>query len=162
MQPLRAERVHVKYPMIFRDFPDKIWVSAPLSRLNADERPALLDYFYGLGAVNVDFPPMSNRLAYIARRCTTSFLSPRRDTLQARILYNLIVDCDGKVLACCNDFSRIEPVGDLTRETIAETFASQRRVAFGDKLARGCHADIATCKRCRGRYPRDDPAGPES
>jgi len=162
MQPLRAERVQLKYPMMFRDFPDKILVSVPTSRLNIAERPAMKDYFYGLGAINVEFSPMANRLANDEELFDRISFAPQPIRCEPGIFQNLIVDCDGKALACCNDFSRIEPVGDLMSETIAETLVSSRRGAFRDKLANGCHADIATCKRCRGDTPCSLPPLEES
>ena len=150
MQPLRAERVHVKFPSIFRDFPGKVVVAVPVSRLNIDERPAIEDYFYGLGAINVDFAPIANRLAHDEDLFDRIAFAPVPIRCGSRVLHSLIVDCDGKVLACCNDFSRAEPVGDLSRESIAETIDNQQRRAFRDKLAGGCHSAIATCNRCRG------------
>lgn len=150
MQPLRLERVRAKYPLIFRDFPGKVAISAPMSRLNADERPALMDYFYKLGAINVDFPPLSNRLDSDETLFERISFAPVPIRCDPSIFYNLIVDCDGMVLACCNDFSRLEPVGDLSIDSVADTLADTRRMAFREKIAGGCHADIQTCSRCRG------------
>lgn len=153
MQPLRLARVREKYPLIFRDFPGKVAVSAPLSRLNADERPALMDYFYGLGAADVNFPPMSNRLHNDVALFERLAFAPVPIACSPSILYNLIVDCDGTVLACCNDFARAEPVGDLGSQSLGEMLAGRQRMAFRDKLARGCHSEVATCSRCEGDVP---------
>ena len=157
MQPLRAARVHVKYPMIFRDFPNKVQVAVPINRLNADERPAISDYFYGLGAIGVDFAPMSNRLANDEALFDRLSFAPVPIACGPSIFYNLIVDCDGKVLACCNDFSRVQPVGDLSIDSLAETLVHRKRIAFRDQIVRGCHADIPTCNRCRGDIPNSIP-----
>lgn len=157
MQPLRAARVHVKYPMIFRDFPNKVQVAVPTNRLNADERPAITDYFQRLGAIGIDFGPMSNRLANDEALFDRLAFAPVPIACGPSIFYNLIVDCDGKVLACCNDFSRVEPVGDLSVDSLAETLAHPHRMAFRDRIGRGCHADISTCTRCRGDLPSSIP-----
>lgn len=157
MQPLRLERVREKYPAIFLDLPGKVAVTAPISRLNADERPALMEYFYGLGAIDVNFLPMSNRLHNDTALFERIAFAPVAIECDPSILYNLIVDCDGLVLACCNDFSRAEPVGDLNVDSLAETLAHQRRMAFRDKIARGCHRDISTCSRCQGDLPSSIP-----
>jgi MoaA/NifB/PqqE/SkfB family radical SAM enzyme/transposase len=157
MQPLRAKRVHVKFPMIFRDFPNKVQVAVPMSKLNVDERPAMFDYFYKLGALNVDFAPMSNRLANDEELFDRLSFAPVPISCAPDIFYNLIVDCDGAVLACCNDFSRVEPVGNLATDSLADTLAHQKRKAFADKLAAGCHSEISTCNRCRGDLPQSIP-----
>ena len=162
MQPLRAERVQAKYPLIFRDFPGKVLVSVPTNRLNADERPAMRDFFYGLGATSVEFSPMANRLANDEELFNRISFAPEPIRCEPRILYNLIVDCDGTVLACCNDFARIEPIGNLAEDSLDATLGHQRRLAFRDKLAKKCHADLSTCSRCRGDTPVSIPPIKES
>lgn len=157
MQPLRADRVHARYPMILRDFPNKVTVAVPVSRLNVSERPAIDDYFYGLGAVSVFFMPMSNRLANDEELFDRLSFAPVPIRCDPQIMYNLIIDCDGTVLACCNDFGREEPVGNLSEESLSETLANHRRLAFQDKLAGGCHSGISTCNRCRGDLPTSIP-----
>lgn len=152
MQPLRAERVHIKYPMILRDFPRKVLVSVPVNQMNISERPNILDYFHQRGAANVVFSPMSNRLGFDDAVFERLAFDPGPVTCQPQILRSLIVDCDGTVLACCQDFSRVDPVGNLVSETLAETLVSPRRLSFHDQLSRSCHKGMPTCRNCRADF----------
>lgn len=149
MQPLRAERVHVKFPMIFRDFPGKVYVAVPLSKLNIDERHSMGTYFRGLGARAVEFAPIINRCAEDDTLFDSLAFKPHKIACKPEIFYNLIVDCDGTVLACCNDFKRIEPVGNLAVDTLEDTLAHQLRMEMHRKLRQGEHDRLATCARCR-------------
>jgi len=152
MQPLRAERVHAKYPMILRDFPGKVTVSVPISRMNIAERPNILAYFYEQGAANVVFSSMSNRLGFDDAVFERLAFDPGQVECRPEIFRSLIVDCDGTVLACCQDFSRVDPVGNLASESLAETLVSQRRQSFHDQLGRGCHKEMPTCRNCRADF----------
>lgn len=158
MQPLRLERVLAKFPMIFRDFPNKVRATLPISRLNADERAAMRDYFTDLGAVHIEFSPISNRCAKDDDLFDSLAFAPVPIACNPEIFYNLIVDCDGTVLACCNDFQRAESVGNLNVDSLAETLVHQKRLAMRQKLADGAHGGISTCSRCRGDLPSSIPA----
>lgn len=152
MQPLRAERVHAKYPMILRDFPKKVLVSVPINRMNIAEQPNILDYFYERGAANVVFSSMSNRLGFDDAVFERLAFDPGPVKCRPQIFRSLIVDCDGAVLACCQDFSRVDPVGNLAAESLAEALVSQRRRSFHDQLGRGCHKEMPTCRSCRADF----------
>ncbi|MDB5685616.1 MAG: hypothetical protein JWR77_205 [Rhizorhabdus sp.] len=158
MQPLRLDRVQVKFPMIFRDFPEKVRATFPINQKNLGERASLRDYFNDLGAVHIEFAPMSNRCAKDDALFDSLAFAPVQIACNTDIFYNLIVDCDGTVLACCNDFQRVESVGNLSVDSLADTLAHQKRMAMRKKLEEGRHGEISTCSRCRGDLPSSIPA----
>lgn len=150
MRPLKAERVHAKFPRIFEDFPGKVQVACPLSRRNLKEREAIDGYFRSLGARHVDFAPLANRCARDDSLFESLAFDPRPVRCEPGIVYNLIVDCDGTVVACCNDFEREVPLGSFAEQSFEEVLASAPRLAMRERLACGEHESMPTCKRCRG------------
>lgn len=150
MAPLRAKNVHPKYEKILAAYPGKVTVSVPVSRANMGELHHIRDWFMGRGAESVVFDPLASRC--VEDRTVFDGLSLRPIPIRcpSSIMADLIVDCDGLVLNCCQDFSRIEPIGDLSRESLAETLASVARAARERQLAENRHGEIATCSRCFG------------
>jgi len=149
MSPLRAERVFPKIEQLLEDFQGKVVVSIPASRLNKEELPAMRQYFLDRGALYVSFDRLSNR----CREDRTVFDSlslgtPQPTRCSSGALKDLIIDCDGKVLICCNDFQRLEPVGQLGQDSLADVMASQRRLEIERMLNAGEWARIKTCNNC--------------
>jgi len=58
MQPLRAERVFPKVEQILNDFPSKVFIAVPVSRLNIEERDTIYCHFMERGAYGVFFAPL--------------------------------------------------------------------------------------------------------
>jgi radical SAM protein with 4Fe4S-binding SPASM domain len=162
MTPLRARNVFPKYEAILRDFPGKVRVSVPVSRLNLGEIGAMRDWFMERGAKEVVFDPMSSRCVEDRRLFDRLSLSPYPIRCDAEVTRDLIVDCDGVVLPCCNDFAREQPIGNLAFETFRETMLSLTRRQFAEKMARQKHDEIPLCSRCFGDvrtpdFPFDHP-----
>ena len=150
MAPLRAKNVHQKYEPILAAFPGKVVVSVPVTRANLPELPALRDWFMARGAHRVIFDPMASRCVEDTTIFDQLSLNPAPIRCPSSIMADLIVDCDGVVINCCQDFTRIEPIGDLSKETLAETMQSIARKMRERQLAEGRHGEIATCSRCFG------------
>uniref|UniRef100_UPI001C2CF620 radical SAM/SPASM domain-containing protein n=1 Tax=Sphingomonas bacterium TaxID=1895847 RepID=UPI001C2CF620 len=150
MQPLRLNRVLPRFEMLLRDFPDKVHVSVPVSRRNIGELENIRRWFTERGTVNVQYDPMSNRCSKDQRIFDSLSLGPGPIRCEPEVMNDLIVDCDGLVLACCQDFSRIEPIGNLAEQSFSEMLSSIDRHRMREQLRRGEHDDIATCARCRG------------
>jgi MoaA/NifB/PqqE/SkfB family radical SAM enzyme len=149
MTPLRAERVFPKIEQLLEDFQGKVVVSIPASRLNKEELPAMRQYFLDRGALYVSFDRLSNR----CREDRTVFdeLSlgiPHKTRCNCTALKDLIIDCDGKVLVCCNDFQRLEPVGELGKDSLVDVMASNRRLEIERMLDAGEWDSIKTCNNC--------------
>lgn len=148
MRPLRLANVLPKFDQLLRAFPGKILVSVPISRRNLEELPAIRDYFLSRGASSVVFDPLSSRCAEDLELYHSLALDPHPIRCSPEVLNDLIIDCDGKVLTCCQDFRRAEPIGDLTCETLREVLTNARRKAVREIFACGRHTEMATCSRC--------------
>ncbi|MBU8546952.1 MULTISPECIES: radical SAM/SPASM domain-containing protein [Roseomonadaceae] len=151
MAPLRLERVLPKVEAILRDFPGKVYVSVPVSRLNLAELPAIRAWFMERGANGVAFDGLSSRCS--RDRTTFDRLSLGASPIRCRpeqVSDCLIVDCDGTVTICCMDFERREPVGNLARDSLIDTLLSPARREVLDLFAAGRHAERETCRLCYG------------
>ena len=150
MTPLRAKNVHPKYEKILAAYPGKVVVSVPVSRTNLSEIPAIRAWFMERGAASVVFDPLASRCVEDTTVFDELSLSPQAVACPPSVMADLIVDCDGLVLNCCQDFSRLEPIGDLSKETLEQTLHNVARARRRQQFAEGRHAEIATCARCQG------------
>lgn len=149
MAPLRAERVHAKFPGLFRDFPNMVRVSVPVSRANYGEMEAMFGHFKAMGAENVAFHPLSARCARDQSLFNSLSFVPQIIRCEGKIFHDLIIDSDGAVVACCNDFEREVPVGNLKEQSLDDLLADPRRLEMIRLLEEGRHEEISTCARCR-------------
>jgi radical SAM protein with 4Fe4S-binding SPASM domain len=148
MQPLRAERVFPKYEEILETYPGKVHVSVPVSRRNYKELREVRDWFLVRGAAKVQFDPMSSRCAEDRSVFDALSLGPARIACRSDILNDMIIDCDGTLLMCCQDFTRAEPIGNLAKTPFLELFRSARRQQVRELLDNGCHDEFTTCSKC--------------
>ena len=153
MQPLRAERVFPKVEQVLQDFPGKVAVSVPANRLNLGELPAIRRYFLDRGAAYVSFDRLRNRCRENREVFDALALNPKPTRCAGTALTDLIVDCDGQVLICCNDFQRLEPVGNLADETLDSVLGAARRREVTRMLDSGDWASIRTCRNCYADGP---------
>jgi hypothetical protein len=164
MAPLRAKNLRPKYERLLEDFPGRVRVSVPVSRANLDELEEMRDWFSARGAKHVAFDPLSSRCAEDQTVFNGLAIAPVPIRCEPKVMTDLIVDSDGRVLSCCQDFTRIEPIGDLSKESFRETMLGMARAEFRRRLAGGRHAELATCSRCHSDlrspdYPFDQLAG---
>jgi radical SAM protein with 4Fe4S-binding SPASM domain len=162
MTPLRAKSVFPKYEQILRDFPGKVRVSVPVSRANLEELSHVRDWFMARGAKEVVFDPMASRCMEDRSLFDKLSLAPVRIRCDGEVARDLIVDCDGAVLTCCQDFVREHPVGNMMIESFRETMTNLARRTFAQQMVDGKHDEIATCSRCFGDvrtpdFPFDHP-----
>lgn len=150
MTPLRAKNVFPKYEAILRDFPRKVRVSVPVSRANRDELPSIRSWFMERGAREVSFDPLSSRCMEDSTLFNALSLAPVRIRCSAAVTNDLIVDCDGAVVPCCNDFAREKPIGNLALESFQETMTNLARRQFARAMETGAHDEIPLCTRCFG------------
>ena len=66
------------------------------------------------------------------------------------VLDDLVIDCDGTVLRCCQDFTRAEPIATMADSSLREILFGAARQAHADMLDAAGHAASATCSRCFG------------
>jgi len=148
MRPLRAERVFPKFEAILETFPGKVLVSVPVSKRNLEELPTIREWFLTRGAKEVAFDALSSRCAEDRSVFNSLALDPHPIRCPPEIMDDLIVDCDGQILACCQDFQRIEGIGSLQTESLADVLVGLRRSNLRKLLAEGRHEEMATCSRC--------------
>lgn len=148
MQPLKFERVFPKIQMILQDFGPKATPGTPLHRLNIDERDAFIAFFKTAGAREVHFAPLSNRCSKSSAFDAMSF-APIAAPCRTEIATDLIVDWDGQVFLCCNDFKKEMPIGDLTIQDLDEVMIDRRRHdAIADLVSGNAH-HLKTCASCK-------------
>ena len=147
MSPLRLPRVLPKIQQIIEDFPT-IRINIPVSRLNVDEIPTMKRYFSELGAPDV-FPTfLGNRCARDRSTFEQLAIAPYKWWCNKDILNELVVDCTGEVLICCEDFEHREPVGDLSKITVRELLDSPRRAHLAALWDAGEIGSLDTCAHC--------------
>jgi hypothetical protein len=137
-----------KVESLLETFRGRVHASVPVSRLNAPELSRIKRYFDGRGVIVVGFDPLSSR----CRTDTTLFGTLAFEPLKVRcspiVLDDLVIDCDGKVLLCCQDFQRREPIGDLAKESVAGVLAGIARHRARRRFASGEHDSFSTCAVC--------------
>ena len=149
MQPLRLENVLPKLEQVLRTFP-VVQVSIPASRANLPHLRATAEWFRQRGAVDIHFDPLASRCAEDTEVFDSLAFKPSPIACKPNALNSLIIDCDGKVLACCQDFQRLHTVGDLQLQELPEALSDYRRTDLQQIFAEDRHAEVATCSRCRG------------
>lgn len=148
MRPLRAGRVFPKIENFIELCGKPVTISCPVSKRNVHEIPRLTSYWLERGAAQVN-PVLINS------RCTDRLgfadlaiaASPGR--CRGDVVSNLIVDADGSVLGCCEDFQRRNVIGDLKQETLLEALGNERRKALYDDLQGGRWAELPSCAQCQ-------------
>jgi len=148
MAPLRLDRVLPKCDAILRSFRGKVAISVPVSRLNLDELDSIREYFQARGAVKVGFDPLSSRCSENQRLFRSLALDPQPIRCGPQVLDDLIVDCDGAVLVCCQDFARREVIGNLAESSLEEILHNLPRAKARARFARGQHLEMKTCTLC--------------
>lgn len=148
MAPLRLNRVLPKVHAILQDFPGVVRVSAPSSKLNIDELPEMKRYFGELGACIVHGDPFSSRCADDRTVFEALAISPSKHWCTKIALDQLVVDCDGEVLLCCNDFERREPVGNLAHDSLSEVLGGPRRAQLEALFESEQLGSLKTCAAC--------------
>ena len=147
MAPLRLDRVLPNCLALAKDFGRKLFVSIPLSRANWNEKDKLESFFLERGAGCVTFLPMMNRCSDNPIFAELAF-KPHPMTCRGNLLADVIVDWEGDVLACCQDFAKRLQIGDLSSQTLLETLNSAERHKLGSMLDAGRWKDLPTCSTC--------------
>ena len=166
MAPLRLERVMPKVEQLIEDFGEDLYVSVPVSRANQSELPTILKYFYDRNVTKVGLDGLSSRCASDRSVFDSLALSPMPIRCGTNVVNDLIVDSDGLVMICCQDFERVDSIGDLSKETLAGVLTNMARRTVYEQFANGRHEERQTCSRCFGdprietdKYPVPLPTG---
>jgi radical SAM protein with 4Fe4S-binding SPASM domain len=150
MAPLRLKVVEQKIEQLVSCFGNRVHVSVPVSRRNMEELPSIRDHFLARGVHAVAFDPLFSRCRDDDSLFRSLALAPQKVACAPEALDDLVVDCDGKVLMCCQDFQRREIIGDLGTQSVAEVLSSAERHAARVRFLQMEHDQYATCSRCFG------------
>lgn len=147
MHPLRLERVLPKYEEILEIFAGHVHVAIPVNQRNLADVADTRRWFQKRKA-NVLLAPMMSRCASDRRVFDALALRPVPMRCGSAVLDDLVVDCDGTVLRCCQDFERAEPIGSVAKQPLRDIVFGAARKAHADMLDSGGHLGSVTCSRC--------------
>lgn len=152
MEPLKLTNVLPKIRQLIRDMPAVATIASPVHRDNIDELPSLREYFGTHGMQDMIFTCMSNRCSRddVFQELA---IGPTSGSCAEEIITDLIVDWDGLVLVCCNDFLRQEPIGSLSQDTLFDILRGPKRRRVLDALRTGAWEEIDTCRTCKFSAP---------
>lgn len=150
MKPLKTTRTFPRVDSLINDRDGRYThVVTPVHRRNLEEVVQVKEQWEdrrGIGATH--FTPLMNRAGQ-GKAFDDVFLDPQATSCSPDVLRDLVVDWDGAVLTCCQDFHRQGIIGDLTQESLGEflTGAARRRMAeaLNDKRWNA----ISICAECK-------------
>jgi radical SAM protein with 4Fe4S-binding SPASM domain len=148
MQPLLLHRVLPKMEQIIVDFGSKVLVSVPVTRLNQNELPGISEFFRSRGVGDLGFDIFSARCAEDRTVFDTLSLSTMKNRCGPDVHEQLIVDCDGKVLICCNDFQRLEVIGDLSSQNLLQVLLHPDRRRMVEQFSSNRENERRSCQKC--------------
>lgn len=149
MRPLKAART---FPRVERLLEDRVGrpahIVAPIHRRNQEEIVPLRDAWESRGAGRTVFPFLMNRAGQ-ADAFDDVALAPVATGCSPDILSDLVIDWDGAVLTCCQDFHRHSIIGDLRTQSLAEVLGGIARRRMHDALNDKRWNAIPTCAGCK-------------
>lgn len=148
MAPLRLENVLPKVHQIVEDMAPIVSIAGPIHRENLEELTDITEYFSGLGVSETIFTPISNRCSR-DEVFQALALNPKSGSCHEEIIFDLIVDWDGTVLVCCNDFLRREPIGNIAETPLIEILSGHKRRRVFEALRDGRWQELETCRTCK-------------
>lgn len=104
--------------------------------------------------IKTRFPKAKVEAYRLSNRCDTLpiftelSLSFEKGCCRARAVKDLIVDWDGSVLLCCQDFNKNLILGNVKTQTIEEIMGSPLRADIKDLLEQERYNEIPTCRIC--------------
>jgi radical SAM protein with 4Fe4S-binding SPASM domain len=152
MPPLRASNVFPKIERLAAISRGKISMCVPLSRKNVKEYRLLRDYWATRGITSVVPLAFSNRTTFELAFYDYS-LAPTAGCCRQEVAFELVVDWDGQVLTCCQDFGKGNLIGDLRKQTLLETLESAARLEVFEKLGAGEWSKFNSCRNCIFDHP---------
>lgn len=147
MPPLRAETVFPKVEQLIRLSNKPVWIVCPTHKKNVHEVEDLGKYWMVRGATRFVPTGFSNRCTDILR-ADEFLLETRRGDCSEQIASDLIIDWDGAVLGCCQDFLKRNQIGDLRTQTLQQVLTSPERKKLFDGMRTGTRDDFVSCRSC--------------
>ncbi|MBB1093762.1 SPASM domain-containing protein [Rhodopseudomonas palustris] len=129
----------------------RIIVATPRTRHNLAELDVYKTFWLNEGADAVDFSQLLNRAGTLEMfdDLAVQYGNVECPNCQAATANNLIIDWDGVVLLCCQDFHRQLPIGHIAQEPIMQVLFSEKRHAVMQMLENKQHEQLVTCAMCK-------------
>jgi hypothetical protein len=147
MAPLRFARVKPRIEALVRQAGRRAHLSLPLHRANRAEVPAMRAWWASLGGGTVMPQPFSNRLSS-APEVLGLHLAPVTGACTQDLAADLIIDWDGRLLACCNDFGKASDLGSVAERDLPALIADQRRARMFRLLKGRDWQAMGICRGC--------------
>lgn len=128
---------------------NEVTIAIVKNKLNSNEEEKLKQYFSADGVI-IEPDKLMNRAGLLAEVFEKTAMEPIWEgCCDMNVTGDLIVDWDGKVLLCCQDFEKKLVIGDLSVQTFDEVLNDIRRKQIAQKLTQKQHKEILTCSRCK-------------
>jgi radical SAM protein with 4Fe4S-binding SPASM domain len=147
MTPLTHAKVIPRVEALVRFAGKKAVLAIPVHRENVDGIPALEAWWESLGGRKVELQPFTNRLA-VAEAVTKLHLAPVGGACTQDLANDLIIDWDGRLLNCCNDFHKKSDLGSVAERSLPELIADARREKFWRLLRNRQWQKVEGCRNC--------------
>ena len=155
MFPLVRDRVFSRIEEFARKIADQnhdiaIAIEVPVSSQTIYELDLLKEWVNTLPNKNkrIDLLPFSNRCgdnpAY-----EKLAISPSPGACRGDALNDIIVDYDGELLSCCQDFQRRNNIGSLSKQSILNAFEAEEWQNFRRNLDNKNWDAIESCSKCK-------------
>lgn len=149
MKPLKIARSTPRVEALIEDRQGKpMHIISPVHRRNLHEMAALRDAWEDKGAGNTVFAYLMNRGGK-AEAFDDVALAPVATGCGPDIMTDLIIDWDGAVVTCCQDFHRRTIIGDLSKESVREVMINAARRRTVELLNDKRWNAIETCAGCK-------------
>ena len=147
MAPLKSEIVFPKIERLIQLKPRRVRIACPISRRNAHEFAQVRDHWMAKGARAVTALNYRSRTTESLGFYDHAF-APTPTACTPAITLDLVIDWDGTVLGCCQDFMRREPLADLKTMTLRQALTSEPRRQMARKLGQRRWNSLASCRGC--------------
>jgi hypothetical protein len=149
MHPLKYDRVLPKVlSLLEMDKNNKASIVTPVHRGNFAETNSIHQFFQLERQRITAFFGIRNR-SWEPGPWRDLSLAPVGGYCQPKQLRDFVIDWDGLVLACCNDFARRNRLGDLRKQTIADVLDGPEFNDMLDIFRTKRWSDRDACRACR-------------
>lgn len=149
MKPLKVHRTFPRAEQILADNRGRVHIVSPVHKENLNQVASLRTHWENLGAKETEFVALSNRCGQSPNYDVISLAPTAVGCSSEMVETELIVDWDGTVLTCCQDFHRMSKIGDLSKETVAEALVNADRTRVSELLNQKKWGCLKACAGCR-------------
>jgi radical SAM protein with 4Fe4S-binding SPASM domain len=147
MPPLRTEVVFPRVEQLIRLSNKPVWIVCPTHKKNLHEVDALGKYWRERGAAQFVPWGFSNRCTD-QRRADEFAFAPKRGDCSELIASDLVIDWDGAVLGCCQDFLKRNQIGDLKTQSLQQLMSADERRQLFENMRAGTRSEYVSCRSC--------------